>query len=269
MDAFYTVLISLLFISIGYCYGSILFGAIFAKIIKKNIREMGSGSIGGTNVSRTLGPGWGAATMILDATKTYLSVVTCWAIYIFTINKWYPENHALYSLIYLGGVASVFAHCFPIQYFSSLFFNHFDKKQAKNKTGGKGMACTGGLFFSISPWLGLSIFAIWLVTFLITHYVSVGSITCSVSACPLVFIKEIDLLYMFDNGIFNNTHNFIAIAPYTEHIWLFVSLFILLLSCAILIVIRHKDNIKRLRNGVESYLPFTKKQAEKHAKKSK
>ena len=108
----------------SYFLGSIPFGLVLTKIfLKKDIRNIGSGNIGTTNVLRTGKKSLAIATLVLDLLKGYFSVI---------VTLTYFENLTSYSaLICLIG------HIFPIW----LKFK-----------GGKGIATTLGLFFAVSPW---------------------------------------------------------------------------------------------------------------------
>ena len=115
MDLFLTILIS-------YMMGSIPFGLILTKIfLKKDVRDMGSGNIGATNVLRTGNKLTGYTTLILDITKAVVPVI-----YI-KIN--YPD------LIYISSLSVFLGHVFPIW----LKFK-----------GGKGVATYGGILFCIT-----------------------------------------------------------------------------------------------------------------------
>ena len=77
MLIFYTVLITLAFAIIGYLFGNILFGDIFSFFLRKNVRLVGSGNVGGTNSMRTFGKWYGLTVMLLDGIKSYTAVICC------------------------------------------------------------------------------------------------------------------------------------------------------------------------------------------------
>ena len=130
--------IELLYITIySYTLGSIPFGLLITKIfLKKDIRKIGSGNIGATNVLRTGKKILGITTLILDAFKSYLSVLI-------TLN-FYPDY------IYLSALLCFLGHIFPIW----LNFN-----------GGKGIAVYLGILFAISVYLGFIFIISWLLVF--------------------------------------------------------------------------------------------------------
>ena len=137
----------------SYLMGSIPFGFILTKILlKKDIREIGSGNIGATNVLRTGNKLLGYMTLILDIGKAILPVI-----YV-KIN--YPE------LIYITALCAFLGHVFPIW----LKFN-----------GGKGVATYVGILFSINILLGFVFVASWVVIFLLFKYSSLSSLIGSLA----------------------------------------------------------------------------------------
>ena len=138
---------------VSYLMGSIPFGFILTKIfLKKDIREIGSGNIGATNVLRTGNKIVGYTTLILDITKAIMPVI-----YV-KIN--FPE------LIYIASLCAFLGHVFPIWL---------------NFKGGKGVATYLGILFSINILLGVIFIIIWSVVFLIFKYSSLSSIIGSLS----------------------------------------------------------------------------------------
>ena len=153
----------------SYLMGSIPFGLILTKLfLKKDIREIGSGNIGATNVLRAGNKIIGYSTLTLDIVKAVIPVI-----YV-KIN--YPD------LIYIASLCAFLGHVFPIW----LRFR-----------GGKGVATYVGILFSINIFLGL-VFAIsWIIIFLISKYSSLSSIIGSLTI-PLYLI----LIDQTDNVIF-------------------------------------------------------------------
>ena len=137
----------------SYLMGSIPFGLILTKIfLKKDIREIGSGNIGATNVLRTGSKLIGYTTLILDIAKAIIPVIFV------KIN--FPE------LIYIASLSAFLGHVFPIW----LKFK-----------GGKGVATYVGILFSINILLGVVFVASWGVVFLIFKYSSLSSIIGALS----------------------------------------------------------------------------------------
>ena len=152
----------ILFIGIVcYLMGSIPFGFILTKIfLKKDIRDIGSGNIGATNVLRTGNKLIGYLTLALDITKAIIPVI-----YV-KIN--FPE------LIYIASLCAFLGHVFPIW----LKFK-----------GGKGVATYVGILFSINILLGVVFISCWIITFLISKYSSLSSIIASLSVPIYLLIK--------------------------------------------------------------------------------
>ena len=146
---------------ISYLMGSIPFGFILTKIfLKKDIRDIGSGNIGATNVLRTGNKLIGYLTLALDITKAIIPVI-----YV-KIN--FPE------LIYIASLCAFLGHVFPIW----LKFK-----------GGKGVATYVGILFSINILLGVVFISCWIITFLISKYSSLSSIIASLSVPIYLLIK--------------------------------------------------------------------------------
>ena len=144
----------LLFISF-FCYllGSIPFGYILTKIIiKKDIREIGSGNIGATNALRTGNKLIGYSTLILDILKAVIPLLYL---------KFYYLDY-----IYLGSLCAFIGHVFPVW----LKFK-----------GGKGVATYLGILFCINYLFGLVFITMWITIFLIFKYSSLSSILATLS----------------------------------------------------------------------------------------
>ena len=130
----------ILIISISYLMGSIPFGLILTKVfLKKDIREVGSGNIGATNVLRTGNKTIGYLTLILDVLKAVLPVLY--------IKYKFPE------LVYISSLSVFIGHVFPVW----LKFK-----------GGKGVAAYVGILFSINYILGIVFAFSWLTIFFIS-----------------------------------------------------------------------------------------------------
>ena len=146
MDYIITALIS-------YLFGSIPFGYLFTKILlKKDIRNVGSGNIGATNVLRTGNKSLGYLTLILDIAKAVVPVIY--------IKFNYPD------LVYISALCAFLGHLFPIW----LKFK-----------GGKGVATFVGILISINIYYALVFGIVWTLTFLISRYSSLSSLFASIS----------------------------------------------------------------------------------------
>ena len=151
----------ILVISISYLMGSITFWLILTKVfLKKDIREIGSGNIGATNVLRTGNKLIGYLTLILDVLKAIIPVI-----YI-KIN--FPE------LVYISSLSVFIGHVFTIW----LKFK-----------GGKGVATYVGILFSINYFLGIIFVISWLIIFFISKYSSLGSILSTLVIPIFIFLN--------------------------------------------------------------------------------
>ena len=151
----------ILITSISYLMGSIPFGLILTKIfLKKDIRKIGSGNIGATNVLRSGNKTIGYLTLLLDILKAIVPVLY--------IKYYFPE------LIYISSLSVFLGHVFPIW----LKFK-----------GGKGVATYVGILFSINYILGVTFTFTWLLIFFITRYSSLGSILSTMVIPIFVFFN--------------------------------------------------------------------------------
>ena len=139
--------------------GSIPFGFILTKIfLKKDIRDIGSGNIGATNVLRTGNKLIGYSTLILDVLKAVVPVIY--------IKFNFPDY------IFIASLSVFLGHVFPIW----LQFK-----------GGKGVATYLGILFSLDLTYGLIFIVVWFTTFIISKYSSLSSIISSI-AIPIYLI---------------------------------------------------------------------------------
>jgi glycerol-3-phosphate acyltransferase PlsY len=138
----------------GYLLGSIPFGLLLAKAAGKgDIREIGSGNIGATNVLRTGSKGLAAVTLLLDGAKGFLAVWLAW--------RFLPDAAPLAAL------GAVLGHCFPVW----LRFK-----------GGKGVATMLGVCFGLAWPIGLAYAAVWLAAMAATRISSVGGMSAALVA---------------------------------------------------------------------------------------
>ena len=142
--------------------GSIPFGLILTKIfLKKDIRDVGSGNIGATNVLRTGNKTIGYLTLILDVLKAVIPVLY--------IKFNFPE------FIYISSLTVFIGHVFPVW----LKFS-----------GGKGVATYVGILFSINFILGIVFVTSWLIIFFVSKYSSLGSILSSLVIPVFIFLNS-------------------------------------------------------------------------------
>jgi len=154
----------------SYLLGSIPFGLLVTKLfLKEDIRKVGSGNIGATNVLRTGKKILAASTLFLDVFKGFASV--------YLTSKYFSE------FVYLSGLACFLGHVFPIW----LKFK-----------GGKGIATYLGIILALSFKLALVFGVSWLVILYATKYSSLSSIIGSLNVFLFAFLStsiSLDFFY--------------------------------------------------------------------------
>ncbi len=192
----------------AYLVGSVPFGLIIVKAHGKDLRSIGSGNIGATNVARALGRKWAYLCFLLDVLKGLVPMLAS----VFT--GWKPV------ILLSVGIAAILGHIFPIY----LKFK-----------GGKGVATSLGVALGLWPYYticALIAFGVWVVVVLAWRYVSLASIAASIA-----FPGALLLAVLLTPG------------------WDFINLWPLLIvatAMPLMVVIRHRENIKRLLAGTES-----------------
>lgn len=188
-------------IVVGYLLGSIPFGVLATKMAGINIRDVGSGNIGATNVLRTGRKDLAAFTFVGDTGKGALAVgVTYFALV-------YGDPPMRQTAMALAGAAAFLGHLFPVW----LKFK-----------GGKGVATFLGTLFAAAPIMGLLAVVTWLVTAFVSRISSLSALVAAAAIAPLGFV-------------FDQPYPFLGMATFM----------------AVLIFVRHRDNIKRLMAGTE------------------
>ena len=216
VNLFYKILLVVL----AYLFGSFPTAFIIFKANKgKDIRDTGSGNVGGTNVLRSAGAGLGTLTIIVDILKGFIPVLM---VYLFFPTK---EFNILYIIT---SVSVLLGHVFPI-------FLKFK--------GGKGISTAGGMIIAtcalpfsdnnlalrLAP--AIIIVSTVLIIFFITRIMSLGSIVATIINPILFFVFRYD--------------NYVIIAA---AIW------------SVIILIAHRENIKRLFKGEEKKILRKKKE---------
>ncbi|MCB9991959.1 MAG: glycerol-3-phosphate 1-O-acyltransferase PlsY [Rhodospirillales bacterium] len=176
-------MIELSAILFGYLLGSIPFGLVLAKLSGYgDIRQIGSGNIGATNVLRTGNKKLAALTLFLDGSKGAVAVFITYYI----VSSMYdcsvmgacpPENPCLCftppeirTISFIAGFAAICGHLFPVW----LKFK-----------GGKGVATTLGMLLAAAPLVGIGACVIWLLTAVIFRYSSLSALVAIFAAPPL------------------------------------------------------------------------------------
>ena len=205
---------------IAYLIGSINFSIIISKKVAGfDVREKGSGNAGTTNMLRSVGKGAAAITLICDILKGVVSILI--ALLAGNIIKDLDKE----LLIQIAGIAVVIGHTFPI------FFGF---------KGGKGVATSLGVLLMSNWQIGLICLVFALVIIALTRMVSLGS--CSAAILFPVLTLFINEHYMvLSDGKSGNVY------------------FIYSVILAIVVLYNHRSNIKRMMNGTENRISFSKK----------
>ena len=205
---------------LAYLLGSIPFGLIVSKSQGMDIREHGSRNIGATNVWRVMGKKFGLMTFAADVLKGLAAVLVAkWLAAHWEIHVALPHGHERIEFLsgdYAGIAAAmgcILGHSFPVW----LGFK-----------GGKGVATSLGVISGMMPLAALLAFALWGVVFKISRFVSFASIIAA-AALPVIVVGLI-----FAGGLRGWGNFFFAVAA------------------GILVIWRHRENIKRLVAGTEN-----------------
>jgi glycerol-3-phosphate acyltransferase PlsY len=180
---------------VAYLIGSVPFGLILTRLAGAgDVREIGSGNIGATNVLRTGRKGLALATLALDVLKGALPV-------------WLAYRYLGPDMAVVAGLGAVLGHCFPIW----LKFK-----------GGKGVATAAGVMVALTPTVAAIALGVFMLIVLATRYVSLGSILGAIAAAPSAYLMG--------------------------HVQA-AELYLLL---ALIIVLKHAGNLRRLLQGSEA-----------------
>ncbi|MBZ0177686.1 MAG: glycerol-3-phosphate 1-O-acyltransferase PlsY [Melioribacteraceae bacterium] len=215
----------LVVILLSYLVGSIPSGMIIArKFGNINIKEHGSGNVGGTNVFRVMGWKFGVSVILLDALKGAIAVIFIsrlyWGSFPFP-NQTPFDDFTLVQII--AGITAVIGHIWTI-------FADFK--------GGKGIATGLGVLITIITLDIALALAIFVIVVTLSKYISLGSISAAVSIPIIMIVRE---------NIFGvDIQGYHTILP-----------FVIIL--ALMVIYTHRSNIIRLLNGNENQISFSKK----------
>ena len=205
---------------VAYLIGSVNFSVIISKKMAGfDVREKGSGNAGSTNVLRTVGKKAAALTLVCDILKGVVSILIANAIG----NIVKDMNKEL--LLQIAGIAVVIGHTFPI------FFGF---------KGGKGVATSLGVLLMSNWQIGLICLVFALVLMILTKMVSLGS-------CGAAVLFPVLTLFI-------NEHYTVLTEGKNGKVYFIYSVIL-----AIIVLYNHRSNIKRILNGTENKLSFSKK----------
>lgn len=199
------IFVGFLLIVMSYLYGSIPFALVIGKLFyNTDVRNQGSGNLGGTNAGRVLGKKAGMAVILLDASKCCISILIAGSVA--KLIGLTPD------IIYPCAFACVIGHCYPI-------FAQF--------RGGKAVSVAIGYALVTNIYAFIIAVIVFMVTLKISKYVSLSSILGSsiiLLISPFIGYSTI--------GIITNA------------------------CIVILLIYKHKENIKRIKNGTESKITW-------------
>ena len=190
-------------IVLAYLLGSVSGSLLVGRLKKVDIRQEGSGNAGGTNAFRTQGLVFALGVVIIDVGKGFMAA---WWIPALSFGG-LSEILAPDLLIMACGFAAVVGHCFPVWH---------------DFRGGKGAGAAVGALIVIEPWLLLPMLVIWLITLVLTGYVSLSTVLAGFSLVPAAWWMDNQTLMIFSAVL------------------------------ALFLLFTHRGNIRSLRDGTEN-----------------
>lgn len=198
-------------IVIGYLFGLFQTSVLYGKLHGIDIREHGSGNAGTTNTLRVLGTKAGLIVLAGDVIKCILAILVC----NFLFDGSHPEE--IYLLKLYAAAGAILGHNFP-------FYLKFK--------GGKGIAATAGLILAFHPLFIPVGVVLFFGAFLVTHYVSLGSLFVYAGLM-------IEMIIAGQLGLFGCSQATL------------IEMYIITALLMVLAYYKHKENIKRLLHGEE------------------
>ncbi len=203
---------------LSYLVGSIPTAIIVARVMRGiDIRQHGSGNAGGTNVIRVLGWKAGLFVIVCDMAKGLLATMVMSRLMFGALpfaNTTPFDDYVVVQII--AGCAAMIGHIWTL-------FAGFK--------GGKGIATAGGMLIGIAPLEVAVSLGVFMIVFLISHYVSLGSLSAASSFPLTMFLRE---------------NVFMAHIPsYNTLIWFSIAI-------SLLVIYTHRANIQRLIKGTEN-----------------
>lgn len=216
---------------VAYLLGSINTAVLVTKIVtkgKQDIRNMGSGNAGFTNVLRSVGKAPAIVTIVCDALKCVVAVLIGGFIFSFV----FADNSVLTNEFincgkYTAGIFCIIGHSYPVYF-------HFK--------GGKGVVTAAALIASEDWRVFIAIILTFLVVFVISKIISISSIISAVMFAPYTFLATFLIDYLY-RGYSLSYVVFSTVAA---------------LVIALFVIVKHKDNIGRLMRGEEKKITAKK-----------
>ncbi|MCH5296661.1 MAG: glycerol-3-phosphate 1-O-acyltransferase PlsY [Ruminococcus sp.] len=221
---------------IAYLLGSINTAVLVTRIVtkgKSDIRQMGSGNAGFTNVLRCVGKVPAIVTIVCDALKCVIAVLIGGFIFSFATQILGSQdaifaNELINCGKYIAGVFCILGHSYPIYF-------HFK--------GGKGVVTAAALIATEDWRVFICIIAAFLIVFICTKIISISSITAAVLYAPFTFL----MTFVFDylNGGYSLAYVIMSTVA--------------TLIIGVFVIVKHKENIGRLMRGEEKKITDKKK----------
>ncbi len=205
-------------LAVGYFVGSFPTAVIVSKtFFGFDIRTRGSGNMGSTNTFRELGTFWGILVQVVDIIKGFIPVAI--------VTPLICENVSTHTLQYFGGIvgAKFLVGIFAVAGHVWSIFVSFK--------GGKGINTALGMLLGIAPLELLVATSIFILTFLSSGYVSLGSLLASFMFPVIISIRHYIFRFEYDNFVILVAFSFVLF---------------------ILVTFTHRQNIKRLLKGTEN-----------------
>lgn len=212
---------------IAYLLGSLSFSIIFTRIFEHtDIRSLGSGNAGATNVLRSVGPKAALFTFIFDFAKGAISVLIGRAVFQYfcsglSATPLVIEQAARYGG-YVAGIVCVIGHIYP------LYFGF---------RGGKGVLTTAAMIALIDWRVFLIVISIFIIVLAISKIVSLSSMIAAASFPITNFLLTYFLDYRGGNSAVTLSY--------------VIATTVIALILAVILIVKHKSNIERLKNGTE------------------
>ena len=148
---------------LAYLLGSVPTGFLVAQAKGVDIRAVGSGNIGATNVLRTLGKPAGIFVLFVDALKGWVAVVLMTRLVLLAFGL-AADGARMEGCQIIAALGAILGHNYTC-------WLHFK--------GGKGIATSAGVLLALVPWALITIFIVWIVVFALTRFVSLGSLAAA------------------------------------------------------------------------------------------